>query len=296
MTHTKIIFNVRGGLGKSILATAVIEALKKQKRDCDVIVITSYPDVFLNNPNVKETIHHNNQIGVWKKHIFGEKVEFMVQEPYETSAFLNDEKQLIKIWCEMYGINYNGEMPKMYFSNAELKYYEGIYATVKKPIFAIQTNGGMVTENAMNYNWSRDMPETLIQRVIDHYKKDYQIVHIKDKNHKFFKDTLQAIDGYRSIAYLLSVAKKRLLIDSFAQHLSVAMGVESVVLWIGTSPTVFGYETNKNIVANKFTKDYNVHHDAYQQILLTEPIQTIPYENTEDMFNFEKIKEQLKDI
>lgn len=296
MTQTKIIFNIRGGLGKSILATAVIEALKKQKKDSDIIVITSYPDVFLNNPNIKETIHHNNQIGIWKNHVYGENVEFMVQEPYETSAFLNDKKQLIEIWCDMYNIKYNGEMPKMYFSNAEMKYYEGVYGTVKKPIFAIQTNGGMVAENPTNYNWSRDMPENLVSQVVEHYKKDYQIVHIKDKKQRVFKDTLQAIDSYRSIAYLLSVAKKRLLIDSFAQHLSIAMGVESVVLWVGTNPKVFGYDKNRNIKANKFTKDYNVHHNAYQQVLLTEPIQTIPYESLDEIFNFSEIKKQLKTI
>lgn len=296
MTQTKIIFDIKGGLGKNILSTAVIEALKKQKKYVEVIVITSYPDVFLNNPNVKETIRHCDQIGIWKKHVYGENVEFMIQEPYETSAFLNDEKHLIEIWCDMYRIKYNGEMPKMYFSNAELNYYNSVYGVIKKPIFAIQTNGGLVSENAFNYNWSKDMPETIIANIINNYKKDYQIVHIKDKKQRVFKDTLEAIDSCRSIAYLLSVAKKRLLIDSFAQHLSIAMGVESVVLWVSTNPKVFGYGKNKNIKANKFTKDYNVHHNAYQKVLLIEPIQTIPYENLDEIFNFNEIKEQLETI
>lgn len=292
----KIIFNVRGGLGKSILATAVIEAISKNRKGAEIIVSTSYPDVFTNNPNVKEVIHHNNQIGIWKKHIFGEDVDFMVQEPYESSAFLNDEKHLIELWCDMYGVEYNGEMPKMYFSNAELNYYKSVYGVVKKPIFAIQTNGGVLTENPFNYNWSRDMPETVITKIIDDYKKDYQIVHIKDKSQRVYDNTLQAIDSFRSIAYLLSVSKKRLLIDSFAQHLSVAMGLKSVVLWIGTSPKVFGYEQNENIMANEFTKEYDVHHGNYQKIMLTEPIQSIPYENMEEIFNLGEIKNSLNKI
>lgn len=292
----KILFNVRGGLGKNILSTAVIEALKKQRESSDIIVITSYPDVFLNNPNIKKVIHHNDQTGIWKRHVFGEDVEFMVQEPYENSNFLNTKKHLIEVWCEMYGIKYNGEKPKIYLSKAEKSYYKSVYGVIKKPILAIQTNGGVVTDNPNSYNWARDMPENLVLKLIDSYKKDYQIVHIKHKNQRAFDDTLQAIDTFRSIAYLLTISKKRLLIDSFAQHLGVAMGLKSLVLWIGTDPKAFGYGENINLKANKFTKDYVVHHNSYQKILLTEPIQTIPYNSLDEIFNFEDIKKNLQEL
>jgi hypothetical protein len=38
------------------------------------------------------------------------------------------------------------------------------------------------------------------------------------------------------------------LIDSYLQHASAALGLESYVFWIGNSPTALGYESNKNIV------------------------------------------------
>ncbi len=293
MTHKKVIFNINGGLGKSIMATAVIEALKKQQKNCEIVVITAYPSVFLNNPNINDVIHINNLKGVWKKHIYSEDVFFMFREPYNESDFLNEKKHLIEIWCQMYDIEYKGEMPKLYFSNSEISHYKRLYDNTDKPILAMQTNGGAVsTPNA--YNWSRDMPMPIIEDIINNYKKDYTIVHIKNKIQSFIPNTLQAIDDFRSIAILLSMSSKRILIDSFAQHLSTAMGLESVVLWIGTSPKVFGYDDNKNIVANKFTKDYDANHSGFQKILLNEPIENIPYQNLEDMFNFEDIENNLK--
>jgi hypothetical protein len=43
---------------------------------------------------------------------------------------------------------------------------------------------------------------------------------------------MHALDGFRSIAILLQLADKRLLIDSFAQHMAAALNVKSTVCWI----------------------------------------------------------------
>jgi hypothetical protein len=40
-----------------------------------------------------------------------------------------------------------------------------------------------------------------------------------------------------------------LLIDSCLQHAAAALGLQSTVLWVGTSPKVFGYNMHHNIVA-----------------------------------------------
>ena len=50
-----IIFQIDGGLGKNIMATAMVKVIKKRYKNANLIVITGYPDVFLNNPNVSET-------------------------------------------------------------------------------------------------------------------------------------------------------------------------------------------------------------------------------------------------
>jgi hypothetical protein len=45
-----IIFQISGGIGKCVMATAVCEAIKKQYPDSRLIVVSGYADVFLNNP------------------------------------------------------------------------------------------------------------------------------------------------------------------------------------------------------------------------------------------------------
>jgi hypothetical protein len=52
---------------------------------------------------------------------------------------------------------------------------------------------------------------------------------------------------------LLSVllfSDMRLLIDSSLQHAAAAFNLPSTVLWIGTSPKLFGYDIHDNIVVN----------------------------------------------
>ncbi len=44
------------------------------------------------------------------------------------------------------------------------------------------------------------------------YKNDYTIIHIKREDQKIYPDTMQALDGFRSIAILLQLSSKRLLI------------------------------------------------------------------------------------
>jgi len=47
-----IIFEINGGIGKNIMATAVCKAIKTQYPNDKLIVVTAYNDVFIYNPNV----------------------------------------------------------------------------------------------------------------------------------------------------------------------------------------------------------------------------------------------------
>jgi uncharacterized phage-like protein YoqJ len=70
-----IIFQIDGGIGKSIMATAVCEAIKNQYPKDQLIVITSYPEVFLCNPHVDKCLSHNNLNYFYQDFIEGKKVK-----------------------------------------------------------------------------------------------------------------------------------------------------------------------------------------------------------------------------
>ena len=107
-----------GGLGKSIMATAVLKAIKKQYSKANILVSTGYPDVFINNPNVNRIITHANNSGIYKDFIQNKDAKVFISDPYSTSDYITESKHLIEIWCEMFGIKYNGEMPEMFLSKS----------------------------------------------------------------------------------------------------------------------------------------------------------------------------------
>jgi hypothetical protein len=183
-------------------------------------------------------------------------------------------------------------MPELFLLKAEKEYFEPFYR-LDKPIFAIQPNGGAINQ-PLKYSWTRDIPSPIVEQVIERYKDDYAILHIKREDQIIYPNTLQALDSFRSIAILLSLSQKRLLIDSSAMHIATALNLKSTVAWVGTNPKVFGYDMHTNIIANKPTREVAIDHSGYQKYLLFQDISTIPYNDLNDVFDKNLIINSLK--
>ena len=278
-----IIIDVSGGLGKSIISTAVIKALRKHYVRDNIIVVSSYPDVFKGNPNVNRVIAHANSGIIFRDFINNKEAKVFLTDPYSSSDFIMEKKHLIEIWCDMCGIKYDGEMPELFITKSETQYYEDFY-NLDKPILAIHPNGGSI-EQSLKYSWTRDIPRTILEEIIDYYKDDYSIVHIKREDQLKYVNTIAALDNYRSISILLKLSSKRLLIDSSAMHISTALNLPSTVAWIGTNPKVFGYNMHDNIIANPHTAKHDISNNYYQKYMLFEDISRIPYADMNDIFN-----------
>jgi ADP-heptose:LPS heptosyltransferase len=286
-----IILNIQGGLGKNILATALVKGIKKRYPNSFLIVISGYPDVFLNNPSVSKCLRHDQQVGIYNKYIKNHDTKFFIIDPYMTSDFQNGKGHLLRIWFELCGLNYKGEQPQFFLSKVEKQYYKTAYPTTK-PILAIQPNGGAKNQG-MYYNWARDIPEVITTKIINKFKNDYQIVHIKRQDQMSFTNTTQALDSFRSIAYLISISEKCLFIDSFAQHLAKAVNKKAVVLWSATEPEMFGYDSHINIKANKYTKEPQYNHGHYKPFELVEPIEKCPYQDLSEIFDYNLVYNKL---
>ena len=287
-----IIFQIDGGLGKSIMATAIVKVIKKRYKNSNLIVVTAYPDVFLNNPYINEVYNINNINGFYLKYIKDKNAKILVGEPYRHSDFILDKpKKLYKTWCEVLGLHYNNEQPEIYLTQPEIEHFSPYYQT-DKPILAIQTNGGPAGLG-YQYAWTRDIPEPTVLELINHYKNDYTIIHIKRQDQKTYPDVMQALDGYRSIAILLQLSSKRLLMDSFSQHLAASLNLKSTVCWVSTKPEIFGYKIHDNINANPFTKEPSLHEAAYQPFSLSQDIHSIPYNDLREVFDINKIIESI---
>ena len=287
-----VIFHIEGGLGKSIMATAVLKAIKKQYKKANIIVVTGYPDVFIANPNVNKVLKFDQLNGIYEQNIMNKDCKVFVADPYHTSDFITESKHLIQIWCEMFGLKYDGEMPELFLLKAEKEYFEPFYR-LDKPILAIQPNGGAQNQ-PLKYSWTRDIPAPIIEEVIEQFKNEYAILHIKREDQLVYPNTLQALDSFRSIAVALCLSQKRLLIDSSALHIATALNLPSVVAWVGTQPKVFGYDMHKNILANEPTRAVDLNHPNYQKYLLFQDISTIPYNDLNEVFDKKLIINALK--
>jgi ADP-heptose:LPS heptosyltransferase len=286
-----VIFQIDGGLGKNIMATAVLKAIKKQYSKANIIVVSSYPDVFIGNPNVNKVLTHETMSGIYEKYIMGKEAKVFVTDPYTTSSYITEEKHLIQLWCEMYGLNYEGEKPELFISKAEKQYFESFYK-LDKPIMVIQPHGGAFNQ-PLKYSWTRDIPQPIMQEIINHYAKDYAILHVKREDQIIYENTFQALDSFRSIAVLLSMSTKRLLIDSSVMHIATALNLPSVVTWVGTNPNVFGFDIHTNITANEPTKKPDLNHPHYSKYLLFQDISSIPYNDLYEVFDIQKIVDAI---
>ena len=286
-----IIFQIDGGLGKSIMGTAMVKVLRKRYKNAHIIVVTAYPDVFLNNPHINECFRIEQMGGAYLKYVKDQDCKIFVEDPYKNTSFLTEKEHLFKTWCKIYGLNYNNEQPELHLTQPERDYFKPFY-NVEKPIFAIQPNGGPQGQG-FNYSWTRDIPVPIVNDIIQHYKEDYTIVHIKRQDQYQYPDTLSALDGFRSIAILLQLSKKRLLIDSFGQHLAAVMNVKSTVCWVTTKPQVFGYKLHDNILSNPFTKEPQIQNSVYQPFNLAQDISSIPYNDLKEVFDINKIVESI---
>jgi hypothetical protein len=286
-----IIFQIDGGIGKSVLATAVCKAIKTQYPNDKLIVITGYTEVFLCNPYVDKAFNHNNLQYFYSDFIEGQEVRVLLHNPYLETNFVNNKGHLIKVWCEMFDIKYNGELPELYINNREQTFFSKQFGS-DKPIFLIQTNGGAANQ-PNKYSWTRDLPLGLAQEIVNVFAPHYNVVHIRREDQLPLQNTTPVHMEFRALATLIGISSKRLFIDSFAQHTAAALGKPSVVCWIGNSPEQFGYEMHTNIIANPPTIKPELRFSVFSKYNISGQPTEFCYNNEAEIFDGNKIMEAL---
>jgi len=286
-----IIFQINGGIGKCIASTAVCEGIKKQYPDDRLIVISGYPEVYLNNPNVDRSFAFGAMNYFYEEHIDGKNSRVLAHDPYMETEHIYGREHLIETWFKMYNIPYNMELPKIYLTEREVDYFSSKYAS-EKPILVLHTNGGGQTDS--KYSWARDLPSVVVTQIIQEFAGEYNIVHIKREDQIGYADTFPVTDNYRSLCVLLQKSTKILLIDSFAQHSCAALLKPSTVCWIVNNPKVFGYHTHDNLLCNKFTKKPELRFSYLNKFNISGDPMEFPYNSESEIFDVKKIIESIR--
>jgi len=288
-----LVWHIEGGLGKNIAATSLISSIKKKYEDRKIIIVCSYPEIFLNFPDIDRVYPVGNTPYFYQDYIEDKDTLVFRHEGYFQNGHIKKEQHLIKSWCELLDIEYTNQTPVLLLNLVQQR--SAMLWQREKPIMVIQTNGGPLSDNRV-YSWTRDIPPAISSLIVDQYSKDYHIIQICRNESEVLPGVeaiYQQLSNFELIT-ILAASQKRVLIDSCLQHAATALNLPSTVLWIGTSPEVFGYEMHSNIkvnppkykpkLINSYLFDYSFDGEAIQ----------CPYDNVLEMFDLEKLNESIK--
>ena len=291
-----VIFNPQGGLGKIIASTAVVKNIEKKYPDHKIIVLTPWPEVYLNNPRIHRVFKTGNTPYFYRDYLEDRESIVLQGEPYLNTNHLYGKNHLIQSWCELHNLPFDGNTkPELYFTVAEKSYY-ATNIIDNKPILVIQTSGGNYNDEKL-YSWTRDLPQQQAQLLVDNLSKDYKIIQVTRKNGYKLNNvqSIEEVGNKRTFISILLRSEKRLLIDSCLQHAAAAFDLPSTVCWVGTSPTVFGYDIHKNILPNKDkqTKGGGYMIDSlFFDYDFNSPEYEYPFDNF-DIFNLQEVYDSI---
>jgi hypothetical protein len=283
-----VILHIEGGIGKNVIATAVIRSISNKYDDRKIIVLTAYPDIYYLNPRVYKVFQFGQVSYFYEDYIKDCDSIIMSQDPYRETDYVYRKKHLSEIWCDMYDLEWSGEQPELYFTHLEGDFLQTI---IKKdrPIFLINAFGGAQNQQH-KYSWARDIPPTLAQEIVDEASKNYRVIQVRREDQIALKNCEYLSLNIRQIALALLYSDKRLLIDSYLQHAAAAMNLPSVVLWSCNSSKVFGYKIHTNISSD--IKEASLRNSLYEPYDISgDPIQLETHPNI--LFNKEEIMNSL---
>lgn len=287
-----LVWHIEGGLGKNIAATSLLSSIKQTYPDRKIILVVSYPEIFLNFPEVERVYSVGNTPYFYQDYIEDKDTLVFRHEGYFQNGHIQKEQHIIKSWCELLGLEYTEQKPVLLL-NLVQKRSANIWRR-EKPVMVIQTGGGPL-EDQQVYSWTRDIPPAIANLLVQHYSKDYHVIQI-------CRSEREAIPGAEAIYQplsnfelltVLAASEKRVLIDSCLQHAAAAFNLPSTVMWVGTSPKVFGYDLHTNVIAaapkyapkliNSYLFDYSFDGPAIQ----------CPYESPDEMFSIAELVEHI---
>ena len=238
-----LVLHIQGGLGKCIMATAVIRSYKAANPKTEIVVVSGYPEVFLHNPDVHKNFPFNTPY-LWKDYYNKLGSTVHAQDPYLDQAWIkNHKRHLIDVWCGMLRVPNIQKTPLLYFSGAEVDELQSMIQ-VHKPLLVIQSTGG---SNPASRSWTRNPPKKELEDFISNYKKTHFIVHLAVKDTPTLQNIDQRIDTFdrRKAMCLFYYAQEVIGIDSFGLHARAAnlsAGPSKFFLPLAESKYRLGYE------------------------------------------------------
>jgi hypothetical protein len=170
-----LVWHIEGGLGKNIAATALISSIKEKYPDRKLIMVASYPEVFINFEEIERVYPVGNTPYFYQNYIEDKDTLVFKQEGYFQNGHISKQQHIIESWCQILDLEYKNQKPVIRFNLVQRR-VPNIWRQ-DKPIMVIQTNGGPL-EDTKPYSWTRDMPPYIALQIINHYLPNYHIYQV----------------------------------------------------------------------------------------------------------------------
>jgi hypothetical protein len=218
--NNNLVLHINGGLGKVIMATAVVKNYATQNPKAKIVVVSGYPEVFLHNPNVYRNFPFQTPY-LWVDYYGNPEWNVFAQDPYmEPDWIKNNPKHLIQIWTEMLGAKYIQKTPLLHFSSAEVDELQKMIQ-VDKPLIVVQSTGGSVP-NARS--WTRNPPHSELETYLSKFLETHYVLHVAVPDTPVLTNVHQRVDNLdrRKAMCLFHYAAEVIGIDSYALHARTA--------------------------------------------------------------------------
>lgn len=259
----KILFRVSGGLGKNILATAIVNQLRETYPKAIIHVQASYPRAFTALESADKI--YGFQVGPDFRGLHKD-YEIIAPEPYLDLDYRLKKRHLIDAWCDMAGVTPPAKKAgKIKLSSRERDFAKVRCARGDKKLIAVQLTGGTsyysanMAGNPHQSKHYRDLPKEKAQGIVDGLvQKGFLVLQIALPTEPQLQNAMQImqlmpnpqeIPDPRLVWACLEQCDGLVTIDTQALHAWHALGKkDAVVLWGGTHQNCLGYSDDLNMV------------------------------------------------
>ncbi|MCK5000420.1 MAG: glycosyltransferase family 9 protein [Anaerohalosphaera sp.] len=243
----RVLIHYKGALGDTICLTACLAEFKLRNPDSSIVVHTSYPDVFVNNPYVDDIIREsrwttvNGRFGSLRKvpvvyeclknskklllhrknmadQVYDIKTEFM----YENRA----RYHLTDTIALQLGLTEKPRTPQIYLTDEERVQIDGQFDLPEGPLVAISVHVGWESRQ-----WPVDRFRNVARYLND---KGYQVLQMGGSQHGAIEGMGYDLVGktnVRQAARILELCELLVGIDNGLYHLAAAVGTPAVVMF-----------------------------------------------------------------
>jgi ADP-heptose:LPS heptosyltransferase len=255
----RCLLSVHGGIGRNIMATAVIKNIKQKFPHMEINVLAGFPDIFMKNPNIKRIHNLGHPSYVYEDYVKDKKTLIMNVEPYQHYSYIHRERHFIECWCEMINIPCVDLQPQVTFNLAEQEMAKDYLKKFDRQMILFQHQGGKVPEHKTKKDklissagmYKRNLPEHVVQKVVDGLiDMGYMVGSVGHENQFLPRGAEQIKFPIRAIVALIPYVAGVISIDSFLVHGSACFKDQTptLAIWGGTDPRVLGYHWHKNMM------------------------------------------------